>query len=287
MTNKQIVLKGLSFVFAVFLLALSYNLLFLPNDLVIGGVSGLSIIFQKTLNINPQIFIYVVNFGLIILSFALLGKEKTNNTIIGAILYPCMITFTTPIAKMLLPYFTFNEFIMVAILAGIMNGFSNGMVYRCGYSTGGSDTVVLIMSKYLKMSEGKAILINDILIIGVGALVFGLNKAIYALIVVVISSTIVDRIIYGISNSKVFYVFTKKDREVKKTIFEEFKTGFTILPTKGGYSHENGILIMCVLTNRDYYKFKKRILELDPKAFFVICDCYESQGGYKKHKLPF
>ena len=103
----------------------------------------------------------------------------------------------------------------------------------------------------------------------------------------IISSVFIDKILYGISDSKVFYIFTRKPKILKKVILEEFESGFTILPTKGGYSHTRGSLLMVVVSNRDYYKFKNKILEIDPNAFFVIDDCYEVNGGMRKSNIPF
>ena len=107
------------------------------------------------------------------------------------------------------------------------------------------------------------------------------------MIILYISSLLIDKVMFGVSDSKVFYIYTKKAHLIKKVLLKEFHSGFTILPTKGGYSHQNGMMIMCVLPNREYYRFKKRILELDPKVFFVITECYESQGGFKQKNLPF
>ncbi len=285
--EKKTIIRGILFVFSVFLLALCYNLLLLPNELVIGGVTGLSIIADEMLGINPQIFIYISNGVLIGLSYLLLGKEKTKNTIIGAILYPIMVTFTVPIANVLIPYFQFEEFWITALFAAITFGISNGMVFRYGYSTGGSDIMISIFSKYFKFPEGRSMLFINILIIAIGGVVFGFELMIYALMVLYLSSIILDKVMFDISNSKVFYVFTKREKDVEKIILEEFNTGFTVFPTKGGFSHKSGTVLMAVLPNRDYYHFKNRILDIDRNAFFVICDCYESQGGYKKDNIPY
>ncbi len=283
----NIVFKGFIFVFSVFLLALCYNLFLLPNNLVIGGVSGLSIIVHNFFKISPTTFIYVANILLLILSFIFLGKEKTKNTILGSLMYPLMITFSAPIADVLLPYLKFEDFWITALLAALLFGYSEGLIFKHGYTTGGADILVQMFSKYLKFPEGKAMLIINLIIIIGGGLTFGLVKAVYAILVLYLSSNILDKVMFEKSNSKVFYVYTKKINEVKKVILEEFKTGFTLMPTKGGYSHEDGQLIMCVLSNRYYYHFKERILNIDDKAFFVINDCYESQGGFKKKKNPY
>ena len=127
----------------------------------------------------------------------------------------------------------------------------------------------------------------NIIIILLGALIFGFDMGAYATIILVVSSMLVDKIIIGISDSKKFMIYTREAKKVKKIIEEEFRTGYTIFPTVGGYSHIRGVMIMCVIRNRDVNLFKDRIKEIDASAFFVISDCYEVQGGIKRSNLPF
>ena len=137
------------------------------------------------------------------------------------------------------------------------------------------------------MREGQGVLIINSLIILTGAFVFGLESAVYAIIIIVIGSTLVDKILIGISDSKKFMIYTREAKEVRHLIEDDFKTGFTIFPTVGGYSHIKGAMIMCVISNRDVNLFKEKLLEIDPAAFFVISDCYQVQGGIKRSNLPF
>ncbi len=285
--RKTLLITGLSFVSGVFLLALCYNLFFLPNNLVVGGMSGLAIIMKELTGLNTQIFIYVSSFLLLIVSFIFLGWNATKKTVIGTFLYPIFITFTKPIADVILPHIVFHEMIVTIILAALLYGFSSGLIYKFGYTTGGSDVLVKLGVKYLHLSEGKGVLLFNGIIIVTGGFVFGVEMAVYAIIILVIGSLIVDKILIGISDSKKFMIYTKKSKKVKTIIEEEFKTGYTIFPTVGGYSHVNGDMIMCVISNRDVNMFKDKILEIDPHAFFVISDCYEVQGGVKRSNLPF
>lgn len=285
--NKKTIFRGSLFVVSVFLLALVYNLLFLPNHLVIGGVSGLAIVVQKVTGISATTFIYASTVFLLIMSYIFLGKEKTKNSIIGSILYPVMITFSAPVAEVLLPFFKDVDMYIIAIISAIIFGFGNGIVFRYGFSTGGSDIVTSILTKFFKFSEGKTMLASNIIVIAFSGYIFGLNLMLIDLLILYISTIVLDKVMFDISNSKVFYVFTRKEDEVTNVILNVFKTGFTILPTKGGYSHKNGTVIMAVLPNRDYYHFKNRILEIDEKAFFIICDCYESFNGYMKENIPY
>ena len=285
--KNNVVAVGVLFVFATFCMALCYNLFLLPNNLVIGLVSGLGIIVQHVTGFSSTLFIYILNVFLLVVSYFLLGKQETKYSIVGSLLFPLMITFTEPIARFLLPYFNFDEFLVIVLLSGILYGFSSGLAYKCGFSLGGSDVVVRIFAKYFHIPEGKGNFIVSLIVIIAGGVIFGIPKIVYATIIIYISSIFIDKVMFGISNTKTFYVFTKKEEDVKKVILKEFESGFTIIPTEGGYSKKSGTLIMCVLPNREYYRFKKRIIEIDDKAFLMITDCYESHGGFKKKNLPF
>ena len=285
--NLKIIFTGIGFVFSVFCLALCYNLFFVPNNLVVGGVSGLAIVVQTVTGFNGQLFIYIVSIGLLGVCYIFLGKEETKRSVIGSLLYPLFITFTYPLANFLIEYLTFKEILVTVVCAGLLYGFSNGLVYRVGYSTGGSDVIVKLMCKYFHITEGKGVLIFNILVIFLGAFVFGIDSATYATIILVIGSVLVDKISSGISDSKKFMIYTRETEKVKKIITKEFNAGYTIFPTIGGYSHEKGSMIMCVIRNMDVGHFKSQILKIDSDAFFVISDCYEVQGGVKKSNIPF
>lgn len=281
------IFKGVSFVLGVFLLAMCYNILLLPNDFVVGGMSGLGIVLQGILGWNATSFIYISSAILLIISYVFLGKEATSNTIIGSLLYPLMITLTTPISNFILQKLDVNEMLVLVCLAGLFYGIGNGIIYKMGYTTGGGDVVMQLVSKYLKVSTARANFIYSFIIILLSGYVFGISSLIYAIIILVISNLVIDKIIVGISNSKVFFICTQQLKEVKEVIRNEYESGFTILPTKSSFFHKKGEVIMVVVPNRLYYSFKNRILEIDPKAFFIINDCYEVGGGQRKPIIPF
>ncbi len=284
---KEILIIGVSFVLGVFLLALSYNMFLLPNNFVVAGMSGIGIALEKLFGINATAFIYISTIILLIVSFIFLGKEKTKNTLMGSILYPVMITLTSPIANYLNTNYPIDDLLITILFAIVTYGVGNGLIYKYGYTTGGNDVLMQLLNKYLRIPESKGLMAVNIIVILFGAAIFGYMKAIYATIILILSTLFIDKIMFGIADSKLFYIFTREEEKVKKAILEEIESGFTILPTKGGYSHSKGSLIMCVVPNRDYYLFKERILEIDPKAFFIIDSCYEVNGGVKRSNLPF
>ncbi len=282
---EDIILKYTLMMIGTFLLALCYNLFFLPNNLVIGGIAGLSLIFKDILNIPPQLFLYIASFSLIIVSFIFLGKEKTKNTIFGALLYPIFVSLTVNLANNLSGYLVFDDFLMTVILATLIYGVSNGIIFKTGFTTGGFDIIMQIISKYFKVPEDKALFMCNVIVILFGGLVFGLPKVIYAVIILYFGSQLINRIMIGKSNSKVFYIHTKKADEVKKYLVENMHTGVTIINTEGGFTLKKHKMLMCVVHNNQYFLVKEKVLEIDKDAFFVINDCYEVNGGVKLQNI--
>lgn len=283
-TKKNFYIRNIILIFSVALLALNYNLFLSPNHFVIGGTSGLAIIVQELFGLNTAIFIGISSAILIVLAFLFLGIKEASRCILGSILYPVFISLTAPLAKYLLPYLQFDSTIVVALIGGLLCGISNGLIYKTGFNTGGSDVLMKIVNKYAKVPEGKAIFSINIVIMLFGLLVFGANKFIYSLIVLYLNTMLIDRIIIGVSTSKLFFIYTKEEEKVKTFIMNELKSGVTIFNAKGGYSEEEAHVLMCVVPNRDYYFFKETISEIDASAFFVINDCYEVTGGMKKER---
>ncbi len=283
-TDKNRIPNICFMILGVFLLALNYNLFFAPNNLVTGGTSGLAIVFNQLWGWNNQVFIYISSFILLIISFIVLGVKKTKPAIVGSILYPLMLTFTLPLSNVLATHIAFEDYITTIICTSILSGFANGLIYKTGYNTGGSDIIMNIMVKYLHMPEGRATFICNLVIIIFAGFILGLNQIIYAIIIIYISSIIVDRMIIGISKSKLFIIETSKIKEIEDVIIDNLHLGVTILKAKGGYTNETKELLMCAVPTNDYYMFKEIILAIDENAFFIINDCYDLEGGTMKNR---
>ena len=267
----------IEFIIGCFLVALAFNLFMSPNNLVAGGVSGFSLILKHFFGLNPSTIISVANILLIILSFLVLGKEKTKMTILGSILFPIFVSLTEHLST----YISFkeSEMILIAVFGGVLQGLGAGLIFRAGYSTGGTDILNMIVSKIFKISLGNSMFFTDGTIIVIGAFVFGFNHLMYSLIILYLISTLTDKVVLGISDSKAFYIITSKEKEVKDFVINELKHGVTEFNAKGGYNSENQTVLMSVIPTREYYKLKEGIHNIDKNAFFVAMDSYEVKGG--------
>lgn len=286
-TKKNFWLRLLISSLAIFLLALNYNVFLVHNNLVIGGTSGLAIILNHLFNVSISLIILVFNIALIIISYITLGKKQTRRTIIGSLLYPLFVELTLPLATYLIPHTNFDNFLLTILVSGLLYGFTTGIIYKMGYTTGGADIIMQIVNKYFHIPTGKASLFVNGIIVGIAGIIFGIPKMLYAIIIIVINTILVDKILIGISDSKMFFIYTKKEKEVADFIINEINAGYTILTTEGGYSKTKRKMLMCVVPTRDYFLFKESVLEIDKDAFFVISDCYEVKGGVKRSNLPF
>lgn len=260
-----------------FLVAISFNLFLSPNDIVSGGVSGVSIILNHLIGINTSIFILVVNVLLLVLSYFLLGVEKTKSSILGSLLFPLFVELTRGVN--LLFEIDNSQLLLSTIFAGVLYGFGAGTIFKAGFTTGGTDILNQIMAKYLKISMGKGIILCDGTIAVLSGIVFGINKLMYSIIVIYLVSYMSDRVILGISDSKAFYIITNEEKKIREYILKYLNHGVTVIDAKGGFDRSNKKVLLCVLPTKDYFKLKEGINEIDKDAFFVVTDAYEVSGG--------
>lgn len=264
------------FILGVFLVAAAFNIFILPNDLVY-GVSGVAVMLNKTYGISPSLVILIGSIILLILSFILLGKEKTRNSVLGSLIYPLFVELTLPITNYI--DLGSTEPVVLALFGAVISGFGLGLIFKAGYTTGGTDILNQIVAKYFKMSIGKAMFFTDGLIIVASLFVFGFQKFMYSIISIYIISIMTDKVILGISNSKAFYIITENETSIKKFILEHLSHGVTVLDGRGGFTGNHQKVIMCIIPTKEYYIAKEGILNIDPNAFFLVTDAYEVKGG--------
>ena len=262
----------ITFLIGVLIVAVAFNIFMLPNDIVY-GVGGIAVILKKFIDIDVSLMILISSIILLILSFFTLGKDKTRNSIIGSLLFPVFVSITAP----MIPYVDFGETeqLLITIFGAALSGFGYGLIFKSGYTTGGTDILNQIVSKYFKMSIGNSMFFTDGLIIGVSLFFFGWQKFMYSVVNIVIISIMTDKVILGISQSKTFYIITDHETAVKKFIMEYLNNGVTVLDSRGGYTGNVQKIIMCTIPTKDYFILKEGIYNIDEDAFFMVTDAYE------------
>lgn len=180
---------------ALFFAAINFNFILKPLELVTGGTQGLALLIHSFTKVNPSTLILIINFTTLILSIFLLPRSVTYSSLVASILYPLFVKLTSFIPA--LKVVSSLEFVFV-LIAGIICGITGGFIYKLGFSSGGTSTLNLLVSKYFKIRVALAnFLINTCIIIG-GMFVFGIKKGIYSVIVIVVSSFLINKIM-GVS----------------------------------------------------------------------------------------
>lgn len=281
--NKKNRLKRYTFlVIGCFLLAFTFNVFYSPNNLVTGGVSGLAIVIENITGLPTSTFIAVAYILLLILSYLILGKETTKYSVIGSLLYPLFVNLTKDMPELI--QFNVDNMLLISIFGAVISGIGSGLTFKYGFSTGGSDVVVQILSKYFKVSIGTASkILNFTIILGSGFFIgegyaYQWETVMYALICVYISTMLTDRVLLGISDSKSFYIITEHETAIKNFLMNELGKGVTVLEGRGGYTGDRKKVLMCVIPTKQYFLAKEGILEIDKEAIVLINDVYESAG---------
>lgn len=272
-TNR--VQRYASFLLGIFIVAIAYNMFVLPSD-VVYGVGGIAVILKKLFGLSPFIIILGSSILLLLLSYVMLGKEKTATSIVGSFLYPIFVKLTEFIPKYL--HLEEADPLLIVVVGAVATGFGLGLIFKAGFTTGGTDILNQIVAKYGKTSMGNAMLFTDGLIIVLSGFVFGIIKVIYSLLSLYIISVMSDKVIIGISQSKAFYVITEHEADVKKFVLKHLSHGVTIFDVRGGYTGNHQKMIMFIVPTKEYYLAKESITKIDPEAFFVVTDAYEVSG---------
>lgn len=255
-----------------FIVAFAFNLFFLQYGIVCFGISGLSIVVNE-FGIDPSLFMLIGNIILLIISFFALGMDKTKNSVIGSLVFPLFVKLTSPLTA----YIPLGdvEMIVIAIFGAVLTGLGYGIIFKTGFTTGGTDIINQIIAKYSKVSLGTSMLMVDGLVVLSAKIVFSWEIVLYGAIVLYIISMLTDKVILGISQSKAFYIVTDKVEEVREFLLSIMNGGVTIINAKGGYSNEKQQLLLGVVPTRSYFVVKEGLKEIDNDIFFLVCDAYE------------
>lgn len=257
--------------------AILYNVLLLPLNIVSGGVSGVATITNHLYKIDPSLMIFLLSAACAVISLLYLGVEQTAGTILASIVYPILVKLTAPLAN-IIPIET-NDIFIVVIFAGVLSGIASGLFYKSGYVNCGFPVICKVLYENFKIAISKSTLIINIIVVFFGGVFFGSLNAMYAAILLYISSIVMDKVILGISNNKAFYIITSEEKAIKEYIIEKLHHNVTIFDVKGGFLEKKRKVLLSVIPSREYYKVTEGIKAIDEDAFFVVTDSYEVIGG--------
>ena len=282
--QHNIIIRGLALVLGCFISATVYNCFAIPNNIVYGGLGGLSIVVNKISGINPITFLNISISITLVLSIFILGFRHTLHSIIGYAVYITMVNLTAVLFKDI--SITFDSFLFTCVCFAMLAGIGSGLIYRSGFDTGGIDTVLTILRDKFKVPFSKvANIINGLIIIS-GIITFGTINAIYSIITLIIINNVSEGVLIGTSSKKMVFINSNKTHELTKFIENNLDAGYTLLQSTNGIGIFKRTIIMCVIPTYRFYTLKAKVKEIDENATLYSNDCYNVAGGRTNQIVP-
>lgn len=267
---------------AIYAFGLQYFVI--PNLLMEGGVTGIAVLLNYAAGWPLSVTTLVLNIPLFLLGWRALGKSQMLYTIIGTVSLSMFLALMESLIRhdWLVPFKSTNDYMLVALYAGVSLGAGLGIVFRFGGTTGGVDIVARILSRR-GYSMGQIILTFDTIIIGVSMIYISLEKVLYTLVVVFVASKLIDFIQDGAYSAKAFSVITDHGQAIALSITKELERGVTLMPAKGAFSGQQKEIVYCVVGRAETRRLKSIVRNIDPRAFIVINEVHDVLGeGFKE-----
>lgn len=257
--------------------SLGVNIFLSHAQLLSGGATGVGLLVEYTANIPAGITVFLINLPLLAISFKKLSRSFTIYTTIGMLSLSISLMITKPLASLI----NINglDLLLYCIYGGVLCGIGYGLVFLRNGSTGGTDIVtMLIRKKYSNFNIGSLGFSLNLIIIIIGAFIFGLPQALYTLISLFIQSFVLDQMLKGFSSKKLLLILTKKEHEVINYVIKDLHRGITSLFAQGEYTHDKKKMLYCIVTARQMIELKNAVHQIDPSAFITIVDISEVRG---------
>lgn len=266
--------------------ALAFDWFVAPNQIAMGGVTGLAQIVNALVPVLPVgVLSILVNVPLFLAGWRLLGGRLLVSS-----LYAMAVSSLAIDVIAWMHTFPPMDPILATLYGGAGMGVGLGLVFSQGATTGGTDNIgKLLKLKFPWLPIGKLVMIPDMVVVILAAVVFGtVNAALYGLIQMYLLSKVMDMILYGWDTSRVAYIITDRWEETVQGLLD-MNRGVTLLQGKGAYTGAEKQVLLVAFRQREIVPIKRMLREIDPKAFFIVCDAHEilgeGFGDYQKEEI--
>ncbi|MBU3104825.1 YitT family protein [Clostridium gasigenes] len=278
--NKTVLLDFIIIFLGCLIASLGVNLFLTNAKLLSGGATGVALILQYTANISSGITVFIINLPLFLISYKRLNKRFTLYSAIGMISLSLSLIITKPLSQLI----KIDDILVYCIYGGVLCGLGYGLVFLRNGSTGGVDIITMVIrKKYPNFEIGKVSFGINCIIVLIGAIIFGLPKALYTFISIFLQSVVVDRVLNGFNSKKLLLILTEKEQDMINYIIKDMHRGVTSLIAEGEYTHNRKKMLYCAVTSSQMIHVKLKLLKIDPKAFITIIDVSEVNGKGFRH----
>lgn len=243
-----------------------------PNNVIDGGVIGVSMIISHISKWNLGLLVVILNLPFILLALKKMGKMFVIQTLYGNIILALALNFFHH-------YKVTGDILLATVFGGIILGAGVGLILKNTASLDGTEILSLLVSKKFGCSVGEFIMGINLFIYLVAGKVFGWESAMYSILTYFIASKVIDIVMEGLNSSKSVRIISDEAGTIGNALIEKLDISVTYLKGIGGYSGQDKDLIYCVISRLEMPKMLDIIKEIDPKAFVSIVDVHETYGG--------
>lgn len=277
--NKLVYIRKFFFItLGAWLYAIGIEKFLVPNHIIDGGITGISIIASQISHWSLSIFLIIFNIPFLFLGYKQLGKTfaiQSSYGILMAALFTELLHHSAPAT---------NDSLLAAVFGGIILGIGVGIVLRSSGSLDGTEILSILISSKTPFSVGQIVMFFNFFILSSAGFVFNWNSAMYSLITYFVAFKMMDIVIAGFEQSKSVWIISEKDVEIGEALLSRLGRSVTYLQGEGSYSGEGKKVIFCIINRLEEAKLKAIVDKLDPNAFLAVGSINDVKGGQFKKK---
>ncbi|MFJ8258197.1 YitT family protein [Peribacillus asahii] len=278
LTMRQIIQRALLITLGAILMSIGLEIFLVPNNVIDGGITGISIMLSYTTGWKLGIFIFLLNLPFFFVGYKQIGKTFAISTLYGIIILSISTSLLHPVSA-----FT-QDILLASIFGGMILGVGIGIVIRYGGSLDGTEIMAILASKKLPFSVGEIVMFFNIFILGSAGFVFSWDRAMYSILAYFVAYKTMDVVIAGLDESKFVWIISDNFHDIGDAILHRLGRGVTYLTGEGAYSGDDKKVIFCVINRLEEAKLKDIVKEYDSSAFLAVGDIAEVRGGRFKKK---
>jgi uncharacterized membrane-anchored protein YitT (DUF2179 family) len=278
LSKMKIMQRSIAISIGAILMAVGLEIFLVPNNVIDGGIVGISIILSHLTKIPLGLFIFLLNIPFFYLGYRQIGKTFAISTLFGISVLSFFTSLFHPV-----PAFT-EDILLATIFGGMVLGVGVGLVIRFGGALDGTEILAILITKKVPFSVGEIIMFFNIFILGSAGFVFSWDRAMYSILAYVIAFKTIDLVVQGFEESKSVWIISDQHEEIGTAIMARLGRGVTYLNGEGAFSGENKKVIFCIITRLEEAKLKEIVESYDSNAFLAIADIAEVRGGRFKKK---
>ena len=261
------------------ILIASYSLegILIPNTILDGGITGISIILSKVTPLSVSNFILVLNIPFIFIGYKNLGRGFLVKSIYSMVVYSVALHLMSNLSPLT------DQILLATVYGGFMLGLGCGIVIKMGGCLDGTESAAIVISKKMPISVGQIILCFNLIIFGIAGIIFGIDRALYSLLTYFITYKVIDLVAEGLEQAKAALIITDKGDNISKEIYNRLGRTTTTIQGDGLVSGKKEVLY-CVLTRMEISELRKIVEDIDEGVFITITDVSEIIGNHIKRR---